>query len=260
MKVFASPFKGSAANASVVLGVEVRGRDLRLNTSDKLAVTYAAVDAKGKIRNGSTDTVAMTLKPDTRDRVAASGLRLLSRIELPPGRYQLRVAAHDSGGGAVGSVLYDLDVPDFAKLPLSMSGVVLASAAAREPTVRADEALRQVLPGPPVASRSFPQNDDVAMFVEVYDNETSKPHKVDIVTTVTTDEGAVMAKTEEVRDSSELLGHRGGYGYASRIATKGLTPGSYVLTVSARSRLGDAPAAERRVEFTVTPPRLAELQ
>jgi VWFA-related protein len=260
MKVFASPFKGSAANASVVLGVEVRGRDLRLNTSDKLAVTYAAVDAKGKVRNGSTDTVALTLKPETRDRVAASGLRLLSRVDLPPGRYQLRVAAHDSGGGAVGSVLYDLDVPDFAKLPFSMSGVVLASAAAREPTVRNDEALRQVLPGPPVASRSFPQNDDVAMFVEVYDNENSKPHKVDIVTTVTTDEGAVVAKTEEVRDSSELQGRRGGYGYATRIATKELTPGSYVLTVSARSRLGGAPAAERRVQFTVTPPRLAESQ
>jgi VWFA-related protein len=260
MRVFASPFKGSATNASVVLGVEVRGRDLRLNTSDKLAVTYAAVDAKGKIRNGSTDTVALTLKPETRERVVASGLRLLSRIDLPPGRYQLRVAAHDSGGGAVGSVLYDLDVPDFAKLPLSMSGVVLASAASREPTVRPDEALRQVLPGPPVASRSFPQNDDVAMFVEVYDNETAKPHKVDIVTTVTTDEGAVMAKTEEVRDSSELQGRRGGYGYGTRIATRGLAPGSYVLTVSARSRLGDAPAEERRVQFTVTPPRLPESQ
>jgi len=98
------------------------------------------------------------------------------------------------------------------------------------------------------------------MFVEVYDNEASKPHKVDIVTTVSTDEGAVVAKTEEVRDSSELQGRRGGYGYATRIATKGLTPGPYVLTVSARSRLGNAPAAERRVQFTVTPPRLAESQ
>jgi len=153
-----------------------------------------------------------------------------------------------------------MGAPDFAKLPLSISGVVLASAASREPTVRPDEALRQVLPGPPGASRSFPQNDDVAMFVEVYDNETAKPHKVDIVTTVTTDEGAVMAKTEEVRDSSELQGRRGGYGYGTRIATKGLTPGSYVLAVSARSRLGDAPAAERRVQFTVTPPRVAESQ
>ena len=105
MNVFAAPFKGPAPNASIVLGVEVRGRDMRLNSSDKLAVTYAAVDAKGKMRGGSTSTVGMTLKPETRERVAATGLRLLNRLELPPGRYQLRVAAHDSGGGNVGSVL-----------------------------------------------------------------------------------------------------------------------------------------------------------
>ena len=90
LKVFAAPFKGSAPNASVVLGVEIRGRDLRLNPSDKLVVTYTAVDAKGKIRTGSTNTVALTLKPETRARVAATGLRLLNRVDLPPGRYQLR--------------------------------------------------------------------------------------------------------------------------------------------------------------------------
>jgi VWFA-related protein len=260
MKVFAAPFKGTAPNASIMLGIEVRGRDMRLNSSDKLAVTYAAVDAKGKMRGGSTSTVGLTLKPETRERVAATGLRLLNRLELPPGRYQLRVAAHDSGGGSVGSVLYDLDVPDFAKTPLSMSGIVLASAAASEPTVRPDEALRQVLPGPPVGSRSFPQNDDVALFVEVYDNEGSTPHKVDITTTVTTDEGTVLAKMDEVRDSSELQGRRGGYGYATRLATKGLEPGSYVLTVSAKSRLGNTPATERQVQFSVTPERLAGAQ
>jgi hypothetical protein len=151
-------------------------------------------------------------------------------------------------------------VPDFVKAPLSMSGIVLASAAANEPTVRPDEPLRQVLPGPPVASRTFPQNDDVALFVEVYDNEGSTPHKVDITTTVTTDEGTVLSKTDEVRDSSELQGRRGGYGYASRLATRGLAPGSYVLTVSAKSRLGSAPAAERQIQFTVTPARLTGAQ
>ena len=111
-----------------------------------------------------------------------------------------------------------------------------------------------MLPGPPVAARSFPQNDEVALFAEVYDNQGSKPHKVDITTTVTSDEGTVLVKTEEARDSSELQGRRGGYGYATRIPLKELPPGSYVLTVSARSRLGNTPAAERRVQFTVTPP------
>jgi VWFA-related protein len=253
MKVFATPFKGVAPNASVLLGVELRGRDLRLDPTDKVAVTYAVVDHDGKIRAGSTDSLAMTLKPETKTRVAASGLRLLERVDLPPGRYQVRVAAHDQGGGNAGSVVADLEVPDFAKLPFSMSGVALTSASAvTAPTVRPDELLRQVMPGPPVAARSFPQNDDVALFVEVYDNEAARPHKVDITTTVTSDEGKVVTKAEEARDSSELQGRRGGYGYAARLLLKDLPPGPYVLTVSARSRLGDTPPAERQVAFTVT--------
>jgi VWFA-related protein len=256
MKVFATAFKGVAPNASVLLGVELRGRDLRLDPADKVAVTYAVVDNEGKIRAGSTDSLAMTLKPDTKSRVAASGIRLLKRLDVPPGRYQVRFAAHDPGGGNAGSVVADLEVPDFVKLPFSMSGVALTSAtAATEPTVRPDESLSQVMPGPPVAARTFPQSDEVALFVEVYDNDArdaGKPHKVDITTTVTSDEGKVVIKAEEARDSSELQGRRGGYGYAARLALKDLPPGPYVLRVSARSRLGDMPTAERQVPFTVT--------
>jgi hypothetical protein len=121
-----------------------------------------------------------------------------------------------------------------------------------EPTVRPDESLQTVMPGPPVAMRTFPQNDEVAFFVEVYDNHAAEPHKVDIKTTVTSDEGKVMITAEQARDSSELQGQRGGYGYAARLALKDLPPGPYVLTVSARSRLGDSPSAERQVPFTVT--------
>ena len=261
MKVFATPFKGTAPNASVLLAVELRGRDLRLNPTDKVVVTYAMVDAGGKIRASSTTSLGMGLKPETKTRVASSGLRLLTRVDVPPGRYQVRFAAHDAGGGNVGSVLYDLDVPDFIKLPFSMSGLAVTSpSSVTEPTVRPDESLQQVMPGPPVAARSFPQNDELALFAEVYDNDAAKPHKVDITTTVSSDEGKVMIKTDETRDSSELEGRRGGYGYAVRLPLKELPPGSYVLTVSARSRLGDTPSAERQVQFTVTAPGAAPSQ
>ena len=63
-----------------------------------------------------------------------------------------------------------------------------------------------VLPGPPIGLRTFPQNDEIALFAEVYDNAGSTPHKVDITATVTTDEGKVLFKADEVRDSSDLGG------------------------------------------------------
>ena len=254
LSVFATPFKGTAPDASVLVGVEMRGRDLHLDAQNRLTMAFAAVDTQGKIRGGNTEAVLLTnVSAETKARVAQTGLRLLNRVDLAPGRYQLRVAAQDPGGGTVGSVLYDLDVPDFAKAPLSISGIAITSAAASgQPTVRPDEALRQVLPAPPVAERAFPQNDQIVLFAEVYDNDAAKPHKVDITATVTSPDGLVVFKSNDTRDSSEVQGRRGGYGFTARIAMRDLPPGSYVLTVSAVSRLGGVAAAERQVPFSVT--------
>jgi len=257
MHVFAAPFKGTAPNASVLFGVEMRGRDLQLNQSTKLLVSYVAIDANGKVRGGNTDAVTMgTLRPETKTRIEQSGLRVLNRVDLPPGKYQLRFAAHDSGGGNVGSVLLDLDVPDFLKSPFAISGLALTSAAGTVmPTVRADEQLKAVMPGPAIAMRTFPQNDEIVLFAEVYDNAGNTPHKVDITATVTADEGKVMFTANEVRDSSDLGGQRGGYGYTAKIPLKELAPGSYVLKVEAKSRLANTAAAFREVQFKVEPAR-----
>jgi hypothetical protein len=256
MQVFAAPFKGTETNASVLVGTEIRGRDLRLDANDKVEVSYLAVDAKGKVRGGSTDSLTLNFRPETRSRVEQTGVRILSRLDIPPGRYQLRFAARDSSAGSIGSVLYDLEVPDFYKGPLVMSGLALTSAAgALELTPRPDEQLKMVLPGPPAGLRTFSQDDGIVVFAEVYDNEAASPHKVDITSTVTSDDGKVMYKTDEERSSADLLGKRGGYGYTAQIPLKELPPGAYVLKVAARSRLGQGATAGREVQFTVVPPQ-----
>jgi len=252
IQVFAAPFKGTAPKASVLLGVEMRGRDLQLAAGDKVQLSYYAVDAKGKYQGGSSDTVTLNLRPETRATIQGSGMRTLSRFELPPGRYQLRVVANELATKSVGSVLYDLDVPDFAKGPLLMSGVVLTSAASsRVPTVRPDDELKQVMPAPPVGNRVFPVGDELSLFAEIYDNAGGSPHKVDITTTVTADEGKELFKSEDTRDSSELQGKSGGYGYSTRVPLQGMPPGLYVLKVEARSRLGQGPTANRQVQFRI---------
>jgi hypothetical protein len=196
----------------------------------------------------------MNLRPETRARVVQTGFRMLNRMDLPPGRYQLHVAAHDLGG-PVGSVLYNIEIPEYSKLPFSMSGVLLTSlSAASMITTRPDEETRTVLPAPPIAQRTFPQNDEIALFVEIYDDGKAAPHKVDIVTTIRSDEGTIFFKNEEERASSELDGKRGGYGYTARIPLTGLSPGPYVLTVEARSRLGRDSAASRQLRVIVGPP------
>ena len=136
------------------------------------------------------------------------------------------MAANRSGHQCCRFALDDLEVPDFTKAPLAMSGLALTSAASsRQPTIRPDEELKQVLPAAPVGSRVFPRDDEIALFVEIYDNNVATSHKVDVTATVTADEGKVVFRTDDVRDSSELQGQRGGYGYSTRIPLAGMPPG-----------------------------------
>lgn len=255
MRMFAAPFKGTAPNASVLLGVELVGRNLALAQDGKIELTYVAVDDKGKQRAGSTDSLTTNLKPDTKARVQQTGFRILNRFDLPPGRYQLRVASRDGVGAIAGSVGYTLEVPDYTKLPIAMSGIIMTSMSGSAMlTAKPDEASKTLLPAAPIASRSFPQNDEIALFTEIYDNQDGPGHRVDITTTVQTDEGKVLFKAEDERNSSELQGKKGGYGYAVRIPLNDVPPGNYVLQVQAKSRLGNDVGVGRQVRIRVTPP------
>jgi VWFA-related protein len=255
MKVFAAPFKGVAPNASVLMGVELRGRDLAAAANGKIDLAFSAVDVKGKMKASSRDSLTLNLRPETKARVEQTGIRVLSRMNVPPGRYQLRVAAYDMSGGAVGSVLYDLEVPDFSKDRLAMSGLVITSAAAAAlPTAKPDADLRTLLPGPPVAARSFAQNDQVAIFADVYDNDVTPVHKVDITMSLTADAGRVVFKNEDERSTEDLGGKPGGFGFGTTLSLSDFDPGLYVLKVEARSRLGADVVASREVQIRITPP------
>jgi VWFA-related protein len=255
LRAFAAPFKGTAPNASVLVGLEISGRGVTLDANSKVELSYMAIDAKSKVWGARTDAITLNLKPETKARVEQTGFRLLNRIDLPPGRYQLRLAARDTATQLAGSVIYDLDVPDFYKEPIGLSGLSLTSlAGASMLTARPDEQLKGALPAPPVGLRAFPQNDEIALFAELYDNSGSSAHKVDITATVITDDGKVLFKYDESHDSSELQGAKGGYGFATRIPLTDIPTGFYVLRVEGRSRLGNNVSAAREIQFRVVPP------
>jgi len=257
LRAFAAPFRGTAPNASVLVGVEAEGADINFAQKDgkfvnDFEVAAIAVDTSGKVKDGDRSVLNMGLKPETRAKVAQSGLRLLSRLDLPPGRYHVRVAARESGAGRIGTVSYDLEVPDFAKSDLSMSGVVVGSASGTVlMTAKADQDIAQVLTLPPTAAREFSRGDTLAAYVEVYDNRTQSPHKVDISTVVLADDGRVVFQTSEERDSSELQGKRGGFGHVAQVPLRDLAPGLYVLKVEARTRLDKAEPVSRQVPFRI---------
>ena len=257
MRAVAMPFKGTPPNASVALVIEADGRSFNFAEKDgKLVndfeVSTLAIDSSGKVRGGDRNLVNFALKPENRTRFEETGVRVGTRIQLPPGRYQVRVAARESGSGRLGSLTYDLDVPNLTDAPLAISGIALASASGqRTATAKADEELKAVLPGPAVASRDFPRGDELAIFAEVYDNDVKAPHVVDITTRVVSEDGRDVFKTSEERQSSELQGKPGGYGHTTRILTKDFAPGVYLLTVEARSRQGKSEPVGRTIPFRI---------
>ena len=61
----------------------------------------------------------------------------------------------------------------------------------------------------------------LALFAEVYDNSSKQPHKVDIEASAQDRKGGqAVFQTREERDSSELAGGPGGYGFAARVPLK----------------------------------------
>jgi hypothetical protein len=176
--------------------------------------------------------------------VKARGIRVLSQMNLPPGRYQLRVAVGNAGGKA-GSVLYDLLVPDFYRAPLTMSGLALTAASAGEVlTVKPKDPLGDVLPGPPTTSREFAGNDVLALFAEFYENaRNAPPHMLDFRAELRAEGGRVVRDASDERSSTELDKGTGGYGFDARIPLSGVEPGLYVLHVEGRSRGATAPVS-----------------
>ncbi len=257
LSVFAAPFAGKAPASSVAVIVEIDAGRLAFaqqkgTFNEDLEIVMVAVDAAGKSPDGSREQIPLRLTAPTHDSVRRNGFRVMRRLDLPPGRYTLRVAAREANGGAVGSIAMDLDVPDFSKPPLALSAVAVASAwASRIMTANPDPDLKAVLPSPPTARRAFPANDTLAMFVDVYDNVRSPAHRVMMKSTLTSDDGTVVFTNADERQSAELGGTTGAYGYAATIPLRGLAPGRYVLRVEAQSTLSKGEAVLREVEFRI---------
>ena len=254
----AAVFKGPAPKGSVVIATFVAGNMLPFADNagmmkNDLEIIGIATDDKGKVFTTDRATVNLNMKPDTAKRVSATGLRVIQSLDLNPGRYVLRVAVREANTRKAGSVTFDLDVPDFSKAPLSMSDIALTSAlSAMAPTVRPKDPLEKLLPGPLSSYREFSPLDELALFTEIYDN-VKQSHKVEIVATVKAEGGQTVFETREERDSSELAGSAGGYGFQTRVPLKSFAPGLYVLRVEATTRIGDRPATNREIVFRVGP-------
>jgi VWFA-related protein len=256
LRVTAMPHKGSGKTTDLEILIETGGKDLLFKQTgetfnNRLSLSIGIFNKDGKSIAAERPDVDLNLRPETHARVVQNGVRVLRRLSVPPGRYQLRVAAQDNAKVKQGSAHFDLDVPDFSKAPLAMSGLALASTADRSVASGPDLTLGGGLPGAPSALREFPVGSEIAAYVEVYDNQPTPTHRLDISTTVRADDGRVVFTNSTERSSEELKGAPGSFGYSVRIPMTGWAPGLHVLTIEAKSRLSNVSAVSRVVQFQV---------
>jgi hypothetical protein len=257
IRVFAAPYKGAAPNAAVALVFEIDVSNFDFvqgngTFNEQVEVAFTSVNIQGKVFPGERQTATLTLKPDTYERAKARGIRILSQANLPPGRYQLRVAAGNKSGKA-GSVVYDLDVPDFTKQPFAMSGVSLTAASAGQaPTIKPKDPLGDFLPGPPTAIREFEKGDLVVLFAEFYENaRNAAAHSLDFKAELRAEGGRVVQQVTDERSSTELQGSSGGYGFSARLPLDDVEPGLYVIHVEGRSRINQDAVVSRDIQIRV---------
>ena len=278
VRVAAAPFRAAGRHAAVDVVVEVDARSLPLAEKSgrlvgDLELRYVVTTEREK----SYPEFRYTTRVDRAGRPASpwtSGgmVRVVSTLTLPPGRHQLRVAA--GNGATAGSVVHDLEVPDFRSRPYTLAGVLVSTRAARGiGTIRTeaptDVRMRASRCRPPfcrdgsaaarghllawrgptaaatpdarpdgvTTAREFTRADTLELYTEVYDNRNAaRRGPPDLLVVIA-----------ELRDADGTLrrsvvqerGVSARPAHVINVPLKGMADGSYVVRVTLASRSND---------------------
>lgn len=115
----AAPFRLAGSDTAYVpVVIEVDGRGLLAghqgNTLPAEVFVYA-MDANGRVEDFLTQTLGLDLGK-AQGILQQSGMKFFGHLDLPPGRYSLRVLVRNGATGAHGLRVISLEVPAFAQV------------------------------------------------------------------------------------------------------------------------------------------------
>jgi VWFA-related protein len=232
---FALPGQRNAALTIVVRVEEPAPKQAALINED-VEIRVAAYAPTGDRRGQVNRVFPVTIKTGGRAGVLRFDLPL--RLDLPPGRYHLRVSAErkpgkrdiEVAGGREGSVYTDVDVPDFAKETLALSGVVMTTPLSRGSASL--EALAAILPAMPTTTREFGQEDLVTGFLRAYQGGDGPLVPVDPAVSLEDVTGASVIVSSETL-GAERFGKSRAADVRFDVPLATLSPGPYLLQIQA---------------------------
>jgi VWFA-related protein len=153
------------STVTVVLGVRqpVPSDAANGRVTETTELLTSAFTPEGDPKGTQKHTAKVVLRAGATGEAA---YEVLARIDLPAGRYQLRLAAHSTTAGKDGSVFVDVTVPDYSNIPFSASPVVLSATPGRVSAPK--DLFSSLLPLTPTAEREFEKTDKVTAFLRLY--------------------------------------------------------------------------------------------
>ncbi len=211
-------------------------------TADEVDVLAHAYDMQARLRASDRAKVKVTFRPGMGASVRYG---VLSRLTLAPGRYQLRLALRSSELGKSGSIYYDLEVPDFWKPALSLSGIVLdvTPAVLSAPQGK----LSAILPTVPTAQREFTAGEQVSAFLRVYQGGKGPLSQAVVTTRIVDGKNVeVFSKTDTL--AQDRFGSARAADCRVTLPVGNLAKGPYLVSITATR---GALTAKRDVRITL---------
>jgi len=222
-----------------------------------LEVAGAVYDEAGQLMGEvAGERAALNLTADTYVRTVAEGLNLQKSVPLPPGQYQVRLAAREESRALLGSASTWVEIPDTSARLLTLSSIFLLADAELPGGARAgdtgdagDSGHASAEPAGPrrvmfdaQLDKSFRRGQGLHYVVHVYTPPDTLPTPVTLQAQIWRGRKLVgVTPSHELPDAPE------GRKWSERIATDALEPGEYQLRVVATD-----PKSGRKVERAVT--------
>ena len=178
------------STVTIVLGVTqpIPASAANGRVTEKTELLTSAFTPEGDPRGAQKHTAQVVLRAGSN---GDASYEVLARIDLPAGRYQLRLAAHSSSAAKDGSVFMDVTVPDYSNVPFSASPVVLSASPGRVSAPK--DLFSPLLPLVPTAERTFTREDAVTAFMRLYQSGQKPIDKVTVAMKVQDAAGEVVA-------------------------------------------------------------------
>jgi VWFA-related protein len=236
---FVAPGSGTPSVAWLVRVDLPASADAR---SEALDIEMRALDVEGRVHATTRREARFTIRPN-----APAAVQIVSRAEIRPGRYQVRVAARAAGLGVDGSVFSDVEVPDYSRQRVSMSGVLIGGAEPDVPTVPRDVLADLSTAIVPTLRREFRSDERITASVRIYQGGTRPLAPVRVTGRIVRPDDTITFESADIFDPPRFETSRSAE-YLFPLPLAQLSSGAHRLAIEAQL---ERTTARRDVVFAV---------